>query len=484
MSEERLEVETINGSRSLKQKLLFATSAFGDQLTYQAFTIYVFTFYFAVVGLTMFEMWIGFILWGLWNMVNDPLLGALSERTKQKGKLGKRKLYLLISFIPLSLMMILLFTTPANLEFVYFIFIIFTFEFFYTMFSVNTNAVFPEMFPTEKERGDVNMFIKAFTMIAVILASLIPTIVISSLVPTIDPLIDPTGYAAEVASIKSMYAISGLILFLIVLIMSILFIFFSVEEKEENEAAFEKRPGFFESLKITFSNKTFLKFTLGNMLVWYCFNLLLTVFPLFAVFILGIDAGTLMIGITLMIALLSAAIFQPLQSKIRGKIGTRKGLMLGLGIWIVTLFPLIFLSNNALSRTLAMVIFFTIGFGLSAALFHIDLIHGDVIDQDSLKFGVKRAASYYGVNAFIHRFSTILVITTIFIVFSGSGWSSYEFVIDDPALRDLGLKALMFVFPSIALVGAILFFKFYDLHGDKLENMRKELEQHPDLKPK
>ncbi|MHA2036702.1 MAG: MFS transporter [Promethearchaeota archaeon] len=476
MSEER--------TRTLKQKLLFATSAFGDQLTYQAFTIYVFTFYFAVVGLTMFEMWIGFILWGLWNMVNDPLLGALSERTKQKGKLGKRKFYLLISFIPLALMMIVLFTVPANFEFVYFILIIFTFEFFYTMFSVNTNAIFPEMFPTEQERGGVNMFIKAFTMIAVILASLIPTIIIKPLVPTIDPLIDPTGYAAEVASIKSMYIISGVILFVIVLIMSILFIFLSVEEKEENEAAFEKRPGFYESIKITLSNKTFLKFTLGNMLVWYCFNLLLTVFPLFAVFILGHAEGTLMIGITLMIALLSAAIFQPIQSRIRAKVGTRKGLMLGLGIWIITLLPLIFLSNNAMSRTLAMVIFFTIGFGLSAALFYIDLIHGDVIDQDSLKFGVKRAASYYGVNAFIHRFSTILVITTIYIIFSGTGWSSYEPIIADPALRDLGLKALMFVFPAVALIGAIFFFKSYDLHGEKLKNMRDELEQHPELKPK
>ncbi|MBY8992200.1 MAG: MFS transporter [Candidatus Lokiarchaeota archaeon] len=473
MSEER--------SRRLKQKLLFATSAFGDQLTYQAFTIYVFTFYFAVVGLTMFEIWIGFILWGLWNMVNDPLLGALSERTKQKGKLGKRKFYLLISFIPLALMMIVLYTVPANVEFVYFIFIIFTFEFFYTMFSVNTNAVFPEMFPTEQKRAGVNVFIKAFTMIAVILASLIPTIVIDPLVPTLDKL-DP-GYAAEVASIKSMYIMSGIVLFLIVLIMSILFIFFAVEEKEENEAAFGKRPGFFESLKITFSNKTFLKFTLGNMLVWYCFNVLLTVFPLFAVFILGIAEGSLMIGITLMIALLSAAIFQPVQSRIRARIGTRKGLMLGLGIWIVTLFPLIFLSNNALSRTFAMLIFFAIGFGLSAALFYIDLIHGDVIDQDSLKFGVKRAASYYGVNAFIHRFSTILVITTIYIIFSGTGWSEYEPIIADPGLRDLGLKALMFVFPAIALVGAIIFFKVYDLHGEKLEKMRKELEQHPELKP-
>ncbi|KKM85383.1 hypothetical protein LCGC14_1289570 [marine sediment metagenome] len=469
---------------TLKKKILFATSSFPDQLTYQAFTIYVFTFYFAVVHLSMVEIWIGFILWGFWNMINDPLLGALSERTKQKAKLGKRKLYLIISFIPLSLMMILLFTVPANIEFVYFIIIIFTFEFFYTMFSVNTNAVFPEMFPTEKKRGSVNIFIKSFTMIAVIMASLIPTLIIDPLVPIIDPLVDPIGSAAEVAGIRSMYIISGVILFLIVLIMSLLFIFFSVEEKEEDVAVFEKRPGFFESIKITFSNKTFIKFTFGNMLIWYCFNILLTVFPLYGVYVLGITEGSLMIGVTLMIALLSAAIFQPIQSKIRAKIGTRKGLIIGLSIWILTLFPLIFLSNSGISRTLSLVIFFAIGFGLSAALFYIDLIHGDVIDQDSLKFGVKRAASYYGVNAFIHRFSTILGITTIYFVFSGTGWSTYTPITNDLSLTILGIKALIFIFPAIALVGAIVCFKFYDLHGEKLQNMRKELEQHPELKPR
>ena len=467
---------------TLKEKVLFATSSFPDQLTYQAFTIYVFTFYFAVVGLTMTEIWIGFILWGFWNMINDPLLGALSERTKFKGKLGKRKLYLIISFIPLSLMMILLYTVPANFEFIYFVFIIFAFEFFYTMFSVNTNAIFPEMFPTEKQRASVNIFIKVFTMIAVILASLVPTFVVSPLVPTLGPL-DP-GYSAEVASIKSMYIIAGLILFVLVVIMAILFIFFSVDEKEEKTTDFEKRPKFFESLKLTFSNRTFLKFTLGNMLIWYCFNVLLTVFPLFAVEVLGITEGAMMIGIILMIALLSAAIFQPVQSKIRSKVGTRKGLIIGLAIWIVTLFPLIFLSNNAMSTTLAMIIFFTIGFGLSAALFHIDLIHGDVIDQDALKFGVRRAASYYGVNAFIHRFSTVLGITTIALIFSGTGWSSYESIVADPAIRELGLKALIFVFPAIALLGAIICFRFYDLHGEKLENMRHQLEEHPELKPR
>ncbi|MFX1358362.1 MAG: MFS transporter [Promethearchaeota archaeon] len=466
---------------SLKEKILFGVSAFPDQLTYQAFTIYVFTFYFAVVGLSVAEMWIGFVLWGIWNMFNDPLLGALSEKTKQKGKLGKRKFYLLISFIPLALIMIFLFTVPANFKFWYFLIIIFTFELFYTMFSVNTNAIFPEMFPTEKQRGDVNVFIKAFTMIAVILASLIPTFVIDPLVPTINPLLDPSGYAAEAASIQFNYIIAGIIMSLIVLIMAILFIFYGAKEKEEHISDFEKRPGFFESLKLTFSNRTFIKFTLGNMFIWYCFNVLLTVFPLYSVYVLGRTSGSLLIGITLMLALLSAAFFLPVQSKIRKKFGTRKGLMIGMGIWIITLFPLVLLTNNEISRLLSMIIFITIGFGLSAALFFIDLIHGDVIDQDALKFGVKRAASYYGVNAFIHRFSMILGITTIAPIFAGTGWSSYTPIPSDPFLIELGLKGLMFLFPAIALIVSILFFKSYDLHGEKLESMREELQKHPEL---
>ncbi len=465
--------------KNLRRKAIFGLSAFPDQLTYQAFTIYVFTFYFSVVGLSMLEMWIGFILWGFWNMINDPLLGTLSERTKQKGKFGKRKFYLIISFVPLSLMMIFLFTTPTNFKFLYFIIIIFTFEFFYTMFSVNTNAVFPEMFPTEKERATTNIFIKIFTMIAVIIASLIPTFIIDPLVPTSDPP-DP----AEAANIQSMYITAGIVLCLIVGLMAFFFIFFAVKEKGEDVSDFEKRPGFFESLKITFSNNTFIKFTLGNMLIWFCFNLLLTTFPLYAVFVLGRTKGSLLIGITLMLALLSAAIFVPIQTKIRSKVGTRNGLMIGLGIWIITLFPLILLSNNEISRTMSFLIFTSLGFGISAALFYIDLIHGDVIDQDALNFGVKRAASYYGVNAFIHRFSTILAITTIAIVFSGTGWSEYVPVTADPALTILGLKLLMFLFPSIALIGSIVCFKLYDLHGEKLENMRAELEKHPELKPK
>jgi GPH family glycoside/pentoside/hexuronide:cation symporter len=459
--------------KSLKKKLLFGLSAFPDQLTYQAFTVLVFTYYFAVVGIPIFQMWMGFVAWGIWNAINDPLLGALSDRTKQKGKLGKRKFYLVISVFPLSLMMIFLFTVPAQIEFFYFLFIIFLFEFVYTIFDVNVNALFPEMFPNEKERASTNLFIKGLTVVAVIIAAVIPTLIISPLVPLTDS-------PAEVARIQSMYITAGIVLAIITAVCALPFILGGIDEKEELDESFEKRPPFFKSLKFTLSNKTFVKFTIANTMIWYCFSVLLTVFPLYAVFVLGIEKDSFLVGIILMLALLSGAIFIPLQNKIGKKIGMRNGMMLALGIWIITLFPLVLLSNNDISIIIAMVAFACSGFGLAGALFYIDILHGDVIDQDSLKFGVKRSASYYGINALIHRISTILSITTIALVFSGTGWAGYD---PNPGVNVIiGLKLLMFLFPAIALIVAIIFWKSYELHGETLMKIREELAKHPEIK--
>ncbi|MFX1338839.1 MAG: MFS transporter [Promethearchaeota archaeon] len=458
-------------SISSKKRFLFGLSAFPDQLTYQSFTILVFTYYFAVVGIPIFQMWIAFVLWGLWNAINDPLLGSLSDRTKQKGKFGKRRFYMLIAVIPLSFIMIILFAVPIGnltVSFIYFIITIMTFELIYTMFSVNVNAIFPEMFPTEEERAKTNIFIKGLTIMAVICASLIPTLIISPIVP-----LEKNPPRATTLHFQMMYITAGAVLCIIILITGLIFIVKGVEEKEEVLADFEKRPSFSQSLKISFKNKTFLKFTFANMCIWYCFTTLLTIFPLYWVFVLGIQRESFLIGISLMLALIVAAISLGLHIKLRKKIGTRNALMATLGLWIVLLFPYVLLSDSPEMRILAIFITAIQGIALGGALFYVDIIIGDVIDADEVEFGVKRSASYYGVNAFIHRFSQILSITTIAIVFTGSGWSSYE-----PARGVdiiLGLKLIIFLFPAIFLFIAILFLKSFELHGAKLEEMREKL---------
>jgi GPH family glycoside/pentoside/hexuronide:cation symporter len=426
-------------------------------------------------------MIITYVLWGIWNAVNDPMLGALSERTKHRGKWGKRKFYLIISIIPLCVMVILMFYVPFNtsdkmLEFIYFLSTIVIFEFFYTMFDVNVNALFPEMFPNEKQRAATNLFIKGLTVVALILSSLIPMILISDYVPE----------TSAIPLAKSEYFTMAIVVAVFTLIISIPFLLKGIEEKVEIAEDFEKRPSFFQSMKITLTNKTFIKFVVANTAVWYCFSILPMIIPIYAEHVIGgslfAGGGSILVGIALMLAFIIAALALPIHQKLGFKYGMRKAFMITLGIWICTLFPFLFITGEEFQITFILLIALQ-GFPLSGALFYVDILHADVIDEDAVKFGVKRSASYYGINAFIHRISIILVILTIGFMFGNIGWDKQYIPLPvDPLLVILGLKAIMVIFPIIALIIGLLAMKSYSLHGEKLERMREELKKLPSLK--
>jgi len=461
----------------LKKKLLFGISAVPDQMTYQAFGLFVFTFYYSIVDLGNL-VWIGFIIWTIWNMFNDPLLGALSDKTKHRGKWGKRKFYLTISLIPLAITMTLLliipFATEAKMvEFIYFLIIIILFEFFYTMFDVNVNAIFPEMFPTEEKRAQANIFVKGFTVLAVILAAL-PTLLLTPLAPI-------TGTSEELRQIKSNYMMAGIILAILTILFAIPFILRGISEKEEVQEIFAKRPKFFESLKTTLKNKTFVQFVIANTMIWFVFNTLITIFPLFFTHVVDIGEETYWVTIALVSALLAAAFILPFHKWLGKKVGMRNGLMITLAIWILLLIPFLFLGSGDI--TFGVIVTLIQGFGLAGCFFYVDILIGDVIDEDALKYGVKRSASYYGINAFIHRMSTILTMLTIALVFQGTDWAG-GYTVNPGVNVEIGLKLIIMLFPAIGCGVAILFLKFYGLHGSRLEKMRVELEKHPELKPK
>ncbi len=468
MSEEKL---------TFKKKFLFGLSAFPDQLTYQIFQFLIFTFYFTVVKIPLPLMIITYVIWGIWNAINDPMLGAISERTKHRGKWGKRRFYLLISIIPLCVMVILMFYVPFNTsdkmsEFIYFLSTIVIFEFFYTMFDVNVNAIFPEMFTNMKERAATNLLIKGLTVVALILSSLIPMIFISDYVPEND---------TQIPLIKSEYFMMAIAIAVFTLIISIPFLLKGIEEKIEKAEDFEKRPSFFQSMKITLTNKTFVKFVIANTAVWYCFSILPMIIPIYAEFVIGgslfAGGGSLIVGIALMLAFVIAALVLPIHKKLGFKYGMRKAFMITLGIWICTLFPFLFITGEAFQIAFILLIALQ-GFPLSGALFYVDILHADVIDEDAVKFGVKRSASFYGINAFIHRISIILVILTIGLMFGNIGWDKqFDPLPLNPDLVILGLKAIMVIFPSIALIIGLLAMRSYGLHGERLERIREEVKK-------
>ncbi|TFF99987.1 MAG: MFS transporter [Promethearchaeota archaeon] len=463
-----------------KTRLFFSLNGFPDQMTYQFFTLTIFGFYFAVIGIQTTYMAIGYSIWGIWNAFNDPLIGYLSDR-KSFGRLGRRKFFIVISFIPLCLMMIFLFTSPLapiseEIRFFYFLFIIMLFELIYTLFDVNVKALFPEMWPSEQERAKTNIWLRVLTVIGILSAFLIPTLIPPIIPDYNEAQLDPQG--AQLT-----YIINGIIIAVIVFVIGVLFVLYGIKEEKITEEKMKTNPSFLKSLKIALKNRNFVLLVLANMMTWYVLTILTSIYQFYVQFVLGITDTAPAFGIfktffyygfSIILAFLVAIISMPIHRKIGTKYGMRNGFIVNMIIMGFTFLFYLFFSNNLASHILAIVVSGAIGFGLSGILFYFDILMGDVIDQDEVKSKFKRSASFYGANAFIHRFSIILFIASVYFTFQYTPWSK-QFEITDPTLVSLPLKLLFALGPALACFVALLLMVFYDLHGAKLKEVRNQL---------
>ncbi|MHA1374547.1 MAG: MFS transporter [Promethearchaeota archaeon] len=450
-----------------KKALFYSFGQISDITAYQSFILLTFTFYFAIVGIETWLITLGFILWSIWNAFNDPIMGYLSDRTHTK--LGRRMPYIIGAFVPLAIMMLFLYTPPIAFgindqiaNFTYFLIIIVIFELVYTIFSLNLTSLFPEIFITEKDRTQANNIRQVFTIIGLIFAFILPGLVISSYT-------DPNSLPQ--------FQMFGIIAGIIVVICSLMFLIFGPKERKEFQEDYKNAFGLFKTIKICFKSKSFRWYIIAETCVWFVYGMLPTIVPLYAQNVLNMEAGILT-SVLLATTFLSATLFMTfLWKPLVRKIGNRKAWIISFIIWILSLSGTLFISEFIGG----LIVFFLIGIGLSGSFFIIDLVVADIVDEDEIATGMRREAGYYGVNAFVLRFSNVLVILAIGIVFSGTEWSG-GYVPNPGTNVTIGLKILMFALPAIALVIAALAIYKYPLHGEKLLKVKEESQKIHDQK--
>ncbi|MHA1698241.1 MAG: MFS transporter [Promethearchaeota archaeon] len=446
-----------------KRRIAFAFGEIGDNVAYQSFTFLVFTFYFTLVRLPVMLISVGFIIWSIWNAFNDPLIGHLSDKTRSSK--GRRIPWMIGGTIPLAAIMFLLFMPPVGLgsitvNFFYFLSMIIIFDTAYTSFNLNYNAAFSEMFTSVKDRSEVGRLRIFFVIGSLVLAFVLPTLIIEDLT-------NKYGYAYT----QNQFVINGIVAALIIISTYFVVLKWGVKNTKEFSLDAEKAMGFKDTIKYVFKNKSFLWFLFPALGTWIVIGILPTIIPLWATHVLEItEENSILTGVLLLVAFLTAGFSTPLWTKIRQIKDARMSGLIGIAYWAFSLL-LFLVANNFISGLISMIV---IGVGLGGSLYFYDKCIAEIIEEDERIAGIRRAGSLFGVLILMIRLSGVINYLIIGLVFSGSDWQTYT---PNPGVNVLlGLKFLLAIYPAIVLGICFIGLYFYPIKGKHLEDIRKKFD--------
>ncbi len=396
---------------------------------------------------------IGQVIYMTVNALNDPLLGQLSDRTNRE-KWGSRRLIYIKYGAPLWAVAFLLVWFPWSYTDQIIIFIHFTISIclndtIFTLVVLAWMSLLPEMTSNIDERNKANFISLLIGAIAVV-----PFLLILG--------------AMDATSIEFQ------IIVIIVAIISTAFALLTAHMCEE-KPEFRKDESFplWKSIKETVKLKSFLLFIGYN----FCGILIGSVglSYLFAyMFILGLNS-TMVTIIYFLIFIFVGYSAYIVCMKLRPKWGMRKiilrfGILRAIGGVIIFIFALIPGSELLLWIGFAWLTFFA-GYGI----FTTGSLMALSMDEDEVNQEIRREGMFLGINALFTKPAASIgpvIATLIFLAFGfvqGADIQSAEALI--------GIKILFLLIPAILAAISLIFIYFYPWHGEKLEEMRKKLEE-------
>jgi GPH family glycoside/pentoside/hexuronide:cation symporter len=460
--EECIEESEFNHSTSTQ--ISFAFGYFVRSFLFTVFTARVFAFYDKIINLNSFLILLAFILYTVWNMFNDPIIGYISDKPNRFwNRWGRRFPWIVAMGLPYCFLIILVFAPPnvsaSAQPWIIFVWLLFTTCLYDTMYSgwmTNYYALFPDKFRSQKERRRIATIGSPIGLISTALATLLPPIFIAY-------------------EDKSSYLFAMIILSIISFIMFIISLPGSREDEELIKCAqefaqkSEKRTSFLHALKKTTQYKNFLAYLVAYLAFHSLTTIMIASLPYIVPFILDLKSEyESVISAGLLIGQLLGI---PVMFLIMKRYGHKKLFLFGI-IWaVISLFPLIFLNDLiGISVNIAIV-----GFGVSSLYLGNQLIFSDCIDEIVVDTEKREEGVFLGIRTFVVRLSVIVQAVTFTLVSLISGFDPE--VGTDPDLAGFwGLKIQFAAVPLfIMLIAGIIFWKLYDLTPEKVRNNKAKL---------
>jgi GPH family glycoside/pentoside/hexuronide:cation symporter len=382
-------------SKLLNSPMTYALGMLAMMIPVQAFSSFYSYYYVEKLGLGVGLATLARTVYLVWDAVDQPIFGYLSDNTRTRW--GRRKPWIYAAMPLFVLTFVMVFAVPGGLEgtnlFIWFLGALILFETVSTVLWVNYGALFPELFRGDRVRAKASAVQQVFQIIALLIGSALTPIIFSKY-----------GFG----NMSIIYALAFVVFMWLCMI--------SVREKEDfsKEVPLKLREAFRETLK----NKEFWLFNIANSFAQTVNGLLASMIPFYAKYVLKIPESE--------VAILMASVFVsviPLVAVwywVVRKMGGVRGWRLALAVYAVAVIPLWFatdLGSGIVAGVCA-------GLGLSGFLVTPAVLSGQIIDRDAEKTGRRREGIYTAVAGFITRSSGLISAVAFWIVGMAFGYVS------------------------------------------------------------
>lgn len=437
---------------SRKEKLFWACASFGGAIISNIYGATLQYFYHVYMNLGASWIALSAILYAIWNAVNDPLFGFWSDRTRSKK--GRRIPFMKYSAPFLGLTFILVWLVPIGFDqigiFIWMLVTMALYDTFYTIIFLVYSALLPEITEDENERGSLQTYASLLSLVGMILGFVLPEI------------LRPHVGQTDLFPFYIGMMIIGIIGAILILITTYKF-------KERPEFTQVDIPlSLKDSLKYTIKSKSFRILVSANFMSIFMQQLLLSHIFYLADYVMQVSS--ILLFLCVIIGLIAGTF---VANILAGKLGVVKANQLLLVIGSIPLM-LIFFVDGVIIYILQIIA----GFGLSGPLVLTNVLFAQVCDEDEIRSGVRREASFFGINALITKPAQSLSLITGPTLLTISGFltsATGEIILPQPTSALLVIKALVGLIPGIViLLGAIILI-LYPLKGDYLKEVKQKI---------
>lgn len=389
--------------------------------------VYMF-FYVDKLGISLLMFTIAKTVYMIWDAINDPLSGIISDRTRSK--IGRRKFWLIISAPLFMLGFILIFSPPASLVasgnkigLAWWLFLgLMVYETAAGLQWVNYETVYPEVYIGDKARSKGEMFKVMGEITGVLVSSTVGISLYYNL-----------GATKMALILSGIYAV----------FMSVCI--FNLSENPTHQE--QPQIKFVKSFKETLSNKPFWAFNIANLLAQTVNATLAGLLLFYGKYCLHIDGDqvTVMMGV----AFAPVIFLVSFWSYLINKIGAKKAWKISFLVYAGCLVPLLF-AKTFLAGVLAA---FCAGFGMAGYLITPGVMRGRIIDEDIKKYGERREGVITSIASFIRQISPIISAIIVLVMGLFTGYKSGE---EPGSYPDITFRLLISVVPILLLISAFL----------------------------